>query len=854
MGNESSHFRAGGAWSGSAQPWAYMRKRPDTARDTTSIKCVLLGPLGVGKTALAYRLLYGTLPPDAHSTMGANRHNVAYRVGSTSIAVDVWDVGNIERYSSMVSFYVKHHPSQHLLVVLMYDICDSESFRKCMSLIKAVRTAVVPSNDGAPPPSSSSSSSSTGTVTLMVVGNKIDQEKKREVKPEDLADLDIPHCEISCRTGENVKQPLDILGTRIPKLAEAVAAAREQAENTLPEEPAPYPEYDDGQPADGALHHMRRIHSEPVFTLDKVPSKIPIKTSSISTTPPSPSMHASSSTPSSPSNYPIQRPRRASVSSDTVEHKVFKCFERTPKTAQRAAVDIILTPSKIIIESQQKGESNNDSSSSTAGGSPDGNNNTNNGGSLQWMITPVEGLFRFFSKREYDIKEATGKQWTKVVVDTHHKQRIDVYIGEGGIADERFVLSCGERDHLVSVLQKLLPGTTFIFGSASITRHDFVATYRDQCRYMRISPQRTIEDLTLLESHRPAPTDPPFTTLDMNRTLKEPRQAHALAEAMRWNASVHAVDLSYNGLGAFGLAPFCRVVPSLFTLTSLDLSNNGMGPEAAHALGAMLTYSPHLVRLLLDGNALQDAASIVATALVNNTTLKTLGLSHNNIDSDVAVSFARTLVLNTSLQSLDLSYNDIHEEASMPLLNALECNVTLTRLAILGNPLADDTISALTLPKSPEVLAMLEEKKEQTMRVGSGEKHGSVMIMNGVYTSPQKTARTHRRYPSQTSSTSSSPHTSITSLSLSSGGEQFSLDQSSPSSSSPAGSQFAMSLSSSASTPPPAHSLHDHTPSSSSLSLHDSSTPVVGTPPSSTSTNTAITTYNSNNTTTESGE
>lgn len=83
--------------------------------------------------------------------------------------------------------------------------------------------------------------------------------------------------------------------------------------------------------------------------------------------------------------------------------------------------------------------------------------------------------------------------------------------------------------------------------------------------------------------------------------------------------------------------------------------------------------------------------ALIATALLNNTTLTSLKLRNVGIDSEGAESLAKALLYNKSLKKLDISWNEIGSRGAALIANAIVHNTTLTHLYIGFHRLGDET-------------------------------------------------------------------------------------------------------------------------------------------------------------------
>ena len=92
----------------------------------TNHKIVLLGDIGVGKTCLMSRLIFGTFDANKNSTQGVSYSNIkkGYPNFGKILNLDIWDTAGQEKYKRLTKFFYKDAD----MVILVYDITRKESF------------------------------------------------------------------------------------------------------------------------------------------------------------------------------------------------------------------------------------------------------------------------------------------------------------------------------------------------------------------------------------------------------------------------------------------------------------------------------------------------------------------------------------------------------------------------------------------------------------------------------------------------------------------------------------------------------------------------------------------------------
>ena len=90
-----------------------------------SVKVVLLGEAGVGKTSIIQQFAYHQFDPDCLSSISAQfiSKTIDYK-GYGAIKFDIWDTAGQERYRSMARIFYKDAK----VVIFVYDITNQMSF------------------------------------------------------------------------------------------------------------------------------------------------------------------------------------------------------------------------------------------------------------------------------------------------------------------------------------------------------------------------------------------------------------------------------------------------------------------------------------------------------------------------------------------------------------------------------------------------------------------------------------------------------------------------------------------------------------------------------------------------------
>ena len=96
--------------------------------DFQSVKVVLLGESGVGKTSIIARFTSNSFDPDCITSLSAQfiSKNIAFPDIKKNIKFDIWDTAGQERYRSLAKIFYKDAK----IVIFVYDITSRKSFEE----------------------------------------------------------------------------------------------------------------------------------------------------------------------------------------------------------------------------------------------------------------------------------------------------------------------------------------------------------------------------------------------------------------------------------------------------------------------------------------------------------------------------------------------------------------------------------------------------------------------------------------------------------------------------------------------------------------------------------------------------
>ena len=168
------------------------------------IQIIMIGESGVGKTSLIRRYTNNIFNSNHLETIGIEFYNREERINNKIIQIKFWDTAGQEIFHSLTkNFYRKADG-----IIIVYDITNKESFERVQDWIKSVYDNTETYKE----------------IQMIIVGNKIDLEEKREVRKEDGLKIgkyyEIDFFEASAKNAEGVNNFMikiigDILNNKV---------------------------------------------------------------------------------------------------------------------------------------------------------------------------------------------------------------------------------------------------------------------------------------------------------------------------------------------------------------------------------------------------------------------------------------------------------------------------------------------------------------------------------------------------------------------------------------------------------------------------------------------------------------
>jgi small GTP-binding protein len=150
-------------------------------------KVVMIGPPGVGKSAITNRIVQDVFRANTAATVGAAFMSKVFTVNNQELRLDIWDTGGAEKYRSLAPMYYREARA----AVVVFDLTDPNSQLQATEWIDEIR------EQGRP------------DVVLVGAANKDDLVDQRKIAPEEVVNFGRENqldsiFEVSAKTGNNV--------------------------------------------------------------------------------------------------------------------------------------------------------------------------------------------------------------------------------------------------------------------------------------------------------------------------------------------------------------------------------------------------------------------------------------------------------------------------------------------------------------------------------------------------------------------------------------------------------------------------------------------------------------------------
>lgn len=134
-----------------------------------SVKIVIIGEAGVGKTSIMSKFVSNTFSEQMQPTIGCDIQSKSMPVDGRQVDVRLWDTAGCERFQTMLPLYYRGCHG----AILVYDTTRRDTFNKLKDWLMELENNLT--NDNA---------------IVMIVGNKIDKVSLQIPTPNQLSTSD----------------------------------------------------------------------------------------------------------------------------------------------------------------------------------------------------------------------------------------------------------------------------------------------------------------------------------------------------------------------------------------------------------------------------------------------------------------------------------------------------------------------------------------------------------------------------------------------------------------------------------------------------------------------------------------
>lgn len=163
----------------------------------TSLKILIIGESGVGKSSLLLRFTEDNFDPEQSLTIGVDFRTKRLCINGNTIKLAIWDTAGQERFRTLTPSYYRDAQG----AILVYDVSNYSTFSKLETWLNELETYSTKRN-----------------IVKMIVGNKIDMEN-REVSREEGMHFARKHktlfIEASAKTRDGVESAFEELVEKI---------------------------------------------------------------------------------------------------------------------------------------------------------------------------------------------------------------------------------------------------------------------------------------------------------------------------------------------------------------------------------------------------------------------------------------------------------------------------------------------------------------------------------------------------------------------------------------------------------------------------------------------------------------
>ncbi len=206
-----------------------------------TIKYIIVGNAYVGKSNIIYRFVENKFSENYKATINLDFSYKNMKINDKIFRIQLWDTAGQEEFQSISRGYYK----SGACALVVYDITDRETFNNVSSWVEECK------NNG---PS---------TITLVLVGNKIDLEDQRKIKEEEAKEIcdkyKYAYKEISCKSGQNINEVFDEIFEKYLKRFPGKKEEPKKIENKIEEDLKDVNPFDGGEKVEEMKAQIKNI-------------------------------------------------------------------------------------------------------------------------------------------------------------------------------------------------------------------------------------------------------------------------------------------------------------------------------------------------------------------------------------------------------------------------------------------------------------------------------------------------------------------------------------------------------------------------------------------------------------------
>lgn len=154
-------------------------------------KVILIGDWGVGKSNIILRITQDAFDPDSRTTIGVEFSQKVIELNKKKVIIQIWDTAGQDRYRAITSAYYRAAVG----AILVYDISKRTSFESLNTWVNEIYA------------------NTAETITVMLLGNKVDLSSNREVATEEgkafAKRYNFLFAEASALSGQNIQESFE---------------------------------------------------------------------------------------------------------------------------------------------------------------------------------------------------------------------------------------------------------------------------------------------------------------------------------------------------------------------------------------------------------------------------------------------------------------------------------------------------------------------------------------------------------------------------------------------------------------------------------------------------------------------